>query len=233
MKTGISPLSLTVRDVCFLHWPVSKARAQTLVPDWLTVDTTDGSAWISALPLEIAAFDVGGLPVREDVHAVILRTYVRSAGGDRGIYFLAIDADDRPAVETARRLFGLPTHVGRIDQSTDGDRRTVRATRQDEPGATLDVSYEPSGPTRSAAPDTLASFLIERYRYFTDGPLGTRLVGSVGHEPWSLRSANATVSDHGLVATVGLPRNLDQPLAHYNRRSTMQFSPPKPLTLAE
>lgn len=231
MPTGVEPLTITLRDVCFLHWPVPEAQVAELLPDWLTPNTTDGSAWISAIPMEMARFDVFGVPVREGIRAVNLRTYVESPDGNRGVYFLSLDVTDRLAAETARRLFRLPYYAADIDRSSDGEETTIRSARLDDSGATLDVTYEPTGATQAASPDTLASFLAERYRYFTEGPLGTRLVGSVGHEPWGLQSAKASVTDATLVAAVAGREPGDQPLAHYSDGTSMTIGPPRPLSM--
>lgn len=231
MRGGLEPLTVTLRDVCFLHWPVSESAVDRLVPGWLTPDTIDGSAWVSALPMAMARFDAFGVPVRENLRAVTLRTYVRSPAGDRGVYFLSLDVSDPLAADVARRLFGLPYYDAAIEHSTEGDRTSLRARRRDDANSSIAVTYEPSGPVRSASPDTLASFLAERYRYFVDGPFGTRLVGSVGHDPWSLQSATATVTNDGLLASVGLDDPDARPLAHYSDGTEMRIGPPAPLSL--
>lgn len=233
MRTGIEPLTITLRDVCFCHWPVSEAHVSRLVPDWLAPDTADGSAWISAVAMELSEFDAFGLPVREDVLAVNLRTYVRGPGGDRGVYFCSLDATDRPAVDTARRLFRLPYYFAEVEWTRNDARTTVRIVRRDGSGSTLAIACEASGPAQSASPDTLPSFLAERYRYFTEGPLGTRLVGSVGHEPWALQSATATLTEDGLLETVGLDDPDPRPLAHYSAGTTMRIGVPGPVSMTD
>lgn len=233
MRTGLEPLTITLEDVCFLHWPVEADRVAGLVPSWLEPDTADGTAWVSALPMVMAKFDAFGLPVREDLGALNVRTYVRAPSGDRGVYFLSVDATDAPAVEAARRLFRLPYHRATVERTSEGGRTRVRVTRRGGERGTLDVTYDSSGPTQRASPDTLASFLAERYRYFTEGPLGTRLVGSVGHEPWELRSARATASETGLLAPVGLADADPEPLAHVSSGARLRIGPPKPVAWSE
>jgi uncharacterized protein YqjF (DUF2071 family) len=175
--------------------------------------------------------DAFGLPVREDVEAVNLRTYVMSPYGDRGVYFLSLDLTDRLGAETARRLFRLPYYAADVDRSVEDGQTVLRARRRDDATASFAVSYEPSGPTQTASPDTLASFLTERYRYYTEGPLGTHLVGNVGHDPWALQSAAASVADPSLLETVGLGDPDERPLAHYSDGTTMRIGPPKPLAV--
>lgn len=232
MHAGLEPLRIRLSNVCFLHWPAPVDRVDRLLPDWLSPDTVDGSAWIGALPMEMTGLDVFGVPIRDGVLALNLRTYVRSPSGDRGVYFLSLDATDRVAVETARRLFRLPYHDARIEREGDGAETAVRVVRDDERRSTLSVTYEPEGPARVPPPDTLPSFLVERYRYFATGPLGTRLVGNVGHEPWTLRSASATVTDRSLLAAVGLDDGRTDPLAQWSSGTEMRVGPPVPVAMA-
>lgn len=233
MPLGGRPLTTTLRDVCFLHWPVPRDHVATLVPDWLTPDTADGSAWVSALSMELARLDVFGLPVRERERSVAVRTYVRSPEGDRGVCFLSVDVTDRSVANTARRLFRFSSHEVAVDRSTEDGATSIRATRRDGPAAAFGLTYEPTGATQTASPDTLASFLAERYRYFTEGPLGTPLSGSVGHEPWRLQSAKATVNERSLVEGASRTELDDRPLAHYSDGVRMQFEPPTPVATTD
>ena len=233
MRTGIEPLTIAFRDVCFCHWPVPETHVSRLVPDWLVPDTVDGSAWLSAVSVEMSEFDVFGLPVREDVLAVNLRTYVRGPSGDRGVYFCSLDATDRPAVEAVRRLFRLPAYFATIDLTRNDARTTVRVARRERSDSTLAITCEASGPNQTTSPDTIPSFLAERYRYFTEGPFGTRLVGSVGHAPWTLQSAVATVTEDSLLQTVGLDDPDPDPLAHYSTGTTMRIDVPRPISMGE
>lgn len=178
-------------------------------------------------------FDLLGQPVREHVDAVNVRTCVRGLDGGRGVYFLSLDATGHQAVRAARRLFRLPYYAADVQRTRDGEQTTVRSTMIENSEATLDVTYEPSGPGQRATPDTLASFLVERYRYFTEGPLGTRLVGSVGHDAWTLQSATASVRDDGLLEAIGIESIQAEPLAHYSDGTAMQLGVPVPVTIAD
>lgn len=229
MRSGARPLTVTLRDVCFLHWPVATATVAASVPDWLTVDEADGTAWVSALPLTMARFDAFGVPVRRDVGGLNLRTYVRGPDGDRGVYFLSLDATDRVAVTVARRLFRLPYYYADVRRTERDGRTNVSVRRTAERDAALELSYRPAGGERTASADTLASFLTERYRYFTTGPLGTRLVGSVGHEPWELGTAEATVQARSLLPDCVVDSSESEPLVHYSPGTEMRVGVPRPV----
>lgn len=233
MQLAGRPLTAALRDVCFLHWPVPEAAVADVVPDWLTPDVADGTAWVSVLSTEMRRVDVFGLPVRENVRAVAVRTYVRSPGGDRGVYFISMDVNDRLVADATSRLFRGPASSATIDRSKNGDEITIRATGCGKRGDTFEVSYEPSGATQTASPDTLPSFLVERYRYFTEGAFDTRLCGSVGHGPWKLRTATASVAESDPVEGVGFQVDDTAPLAHYSDGVEMRIGPPAPLSLAD
>jgi len=230
MSASIRPLSVDLSDVYFCHWPVSPSSVDALLPDWLTPDTEDGSAWVSALALTMDRFDVFGLPIREGLEGVNLRTYVQTRDGTRGVYFLSLDITDRLAAQTASSLFRLPYHDARIRRLRQDGRTEITARRRDGSGARLTVTVEPSGEPTTTAPDTLASFLIERDRYFTTGPLGTRLVGSVGHEPWPVQPASATVTEDTLCSAAGVASTEGEPLVHYSPGIEMGVGPLEPLS---
>jgi hypothetical protein len=54
-----SLLTVVGRDTLFAHWPVAADALRPHLPDGLAVDTYDGSAWVSALALEVAAVRAG------------------------------------------------------------------------------------------------------------------------------------------------------------------------------
>ena len=227
------PLTATLWDICFLHWPVSESGVDERLPNWLSPDMADGSAWVSVVSAELRRIEVFGRPVRERVRVFLLRTYALSPARDRGTYVFAADLSDRPAADAVRRLLGFPCHAARFDRSTDGDEISIRARRRGASSGEFAATYEPTGSTQTASPDTLASFLTGRQRYFAEGPLGTRLDGSVGHDPLALRSARASVTEDSLLRSVVQDEFVseDQPLAHYCDRATVQLEPPTPTGL--
>lgn len=229
MPESIRPLSVGLSDVCFVHWPVSPTVVASVVPDWVEPDTFDGTAWVSALALTIDRFDVFGLPVRRDIEGVNLRTYVTTPAGNRAVYFLSLDVTDRFAADTARTLFALPYHHADIRRRHQGDRTEVLATRQPDSRTRLTVTFEPLGDPSQPAPDTLASFLVDRDRYVTTGPLGTRLVGSVGHPTWTVQPADATVTDRTLLTEGGIDDVEENPLVHYSPGLEMTIGALEPL----
>lgn len=68
-------------DVVFLHWRLDPAVVQALLPDGVTVDTYDGSAWVGLVPFQMEGLGVPGLapfPRVGRFPEVNVRTYVRA-----------------------------------------------------------------------------------------------------------------------------------------------------------
>lgn len=214
METFDRPLSMSLRDVLWVHWPVDPGPLRAGLPAGLELDTHEGRAWLSVVALDVRDARPRLSPLGRSFRQVNLRTYVRD--GDRtGVQFLSLDATDPAGVETARRLFDLPYYRASIDVRKRGERTVLRMrrTHPDAPGARFDAVYEP-GEGRVA--DPLASFLTERYHLYATAPDARRTVhGELGHEPWSLRPVEVDVRTNTLPAAAGLPSPTDESRAHY------------------
>lgn len=228
MPAPLRPLSLRLSDVCFIHWPVSTAAIRACIPDWTEPDTSDGTAWVTAVAVTIDRFETFGVPVRENVEAVILRTYVRTPSDQRAVHFLSLDVTDRIAADAAQALFRFPAHHADVERRRRDDGTEVRARRRSAAAPGLHAEFQPLGEPATAEPDTLASFLVTRERYVTTGPLGTRLVGSVGHPPWTLQPADVTVRDDTLLDAAAVTPTDGQPLVHYSPGLDMTIGPLEP-----
>jgi len=222
---------VTVEDCCFCHWPVERTALQKRLPAWLTAETAADDAWLTAIPHTVSSIASFGIDLTEPAETVTVRTYVRGPNGQRGVYFFGLFTEDPLAAAFSVPALQLPARDGRVERrSGTGDDRT-RRTLDVDGMRTLDLRYAPeeTAPT-NAPPDSLASFLVERDRYFTSGPLGARLVGSVGHDPWPLVPVDATVTE-SLSSALGLPEPTGDPLFHYSPGTELGVSPPKPFWL--
>ena len=225
---SVTPLRTSLVDICFCHWPVGRDALARVVPDWLTVETIDGDAWVSAIPHTVERVEAFGIDLTSPAPAVNVRTYVRGPNDQRGVYFLALYSGDQFTTETASRVLRLPYRRGRLEvhQKSDG---AVRRTLDVEGRRAMDVEYSPTaGEGTTAPPDSLSAFLVERDRYFTTGAFGVRLSGSVGHDPWRLSPVEATV-DGALLETIGLAGTAERPLVHYSHGMDIDLAPPTPL----
>jgi uncharacterized protein YqjF (DUF2071 family) len=233
MSAPSSPLRLVGRDVLFVHWPVPVDAVREVVPGPLTVDTVDGSAWLSVLAHEVEGTTLGPVPVSRPFVQVNLRTYVRF-DGDPGVYFLSLDAGNRAAAGAGRRLFGLPfSPAGGSVRRRDGGTVVLRSRRtaRGQPQARFDARYRPtSGPT-TVDPDSTTGRLVERHRYFLageDAPGPARavagagrdgadvLVGEVTRDPWRLAPVDPTVRTNTLFDAAGLNRPDTEPTVEYS-----------------
>lgn len=226
--TVTAPLTVSVEDVCFCHWPVAADALARSVPDWLTVETIDGDAWLTAIPHTVAGISAFDVDLARPADAVTVRTYVRGPDDQRGLYFFAV-VPDAPLTAAAAPVLRLPVYEGRLGRSAVAGGQTRRTLDMDGQRV-LDVSYTPDDGPAPAPPDSLTAFLVERHRFFTSGPLGGRLVGNVGHDPWPVAPAAATVTS-ALPAALNLPTPLGDPIVHYSPGVKLGVQPPGPLWL--
>jgi hypothetical protein len=86
------------RRLVFLHWRYDPAEVQALLPDGLTVDTFDGSAWVALVPFEmrVGLFGVPALPYLTVFPETNVRTYVIGPDGRTGVYFFSLDVNRPP-----------------------------------------------------------------------------------------------------------------------------------------
>jgi len=227
---GTRPLSITVSDGCFCHWPVEADALDRTLPSWLTAETADGDAWVTAVAHTVRSVTTFGLDVTTPAEWLPVRTPVRGPDGERGVWFFGVFVDDEAVGTLAKHSLGLPYWSGRLERTRDEEYRTRRTLTIDGE-AVLSLRYTPvDGEASTAPPDSLAAFLVERRRYFTTGAFGTRLVGSVGHDGWPLTRGESVVGG-SLLPALGLPEPVGEPLVHYTPGTELGLSPPRPLWL--
>jgi len=200
-------------DLGFLHWRVDPEALRPLVPEPLELQTFDGSAWLGITPFRVGAFRLRGLPplpLLSSFGELNVRTYVEHDGRP-GIWFLGLEAGSRPAVEAARRLYGLPYRHARVDVERRLGWTHVDSSR---PGAVFSARYRGEGDVLPAEPGSLEHFLTERYCLYSGQSSGLGRV-EIHHLPWSLQRGEAEV-ELNTVAPVALPD--EPPLVHVASR---------------
>ena len=212
-------LEMEWRDVFFASYPVDPETVATRLPDRLDVDTFGGDAYLSAVPFRVCDIRPTGLPAALGLTTpeLNLRTYV-TCDGAPGIYFFSLDAGDLFGVVGARLCNQLPYYYAdtTYDRGTETRFRSSRRT----PGAralVFDASYGPAGETDQPAPGTLAAFLVERYRYFTEGSDGAVRYADIEHEPWTVRNGRWTVRQNGLFRANGFTQPGSEPVLLHSR----------------
>ncbi|MGH7162048.1 MAG: YqjF family protein, partial [Planctomycetota bacterium] len=186
-------LSQRWHDLLFAHWPLPAAELRAAVPPALSLETCEGSAWISVVALRMSGIRFRRMPPVPGLSAfreLNVRTYVTGPAGP-GVWFLSLDAGSRAAVAVARRWFRLPYYRARLLSEVDGEGFSYRSrrTHRGAPPAEFAAWYAPAGPKRTAAPGSLDHWLVERYALYAADPEGRPLAARIAHEPWPLQTA--------------------------------------------
>jgi uncharacterized protein YqjF (DUF2071 family) len=213
------------RNLLFLHWRVSPADAHAVVPDWLTVDTFDGSAWIGLVLFSMSGVRPWWSPPIPGISAfpeTNVRTYVHLEGEGPGVWFLSLDAGGSFGARLGRSRWGLPYHHSEMRVRRSGTRIRYECQRMwpGRPGVGGKVEAEIGdiftglnrdfGPGR-AVPGSLEHFLVERYLLYTQK--GNHLFsGSVHHAHYPLREAKVTSIEQSFLSDLGL--HCDRPPDH-------------------
>jgi uncharacterized protein YqjF (DUF2071 family) len=210
-------------DLLFAHWPVAAEQLRPLLPDDLTLETFDGSAWIGVTPFRVNALRLRGLLPLPGVSSFLelnVRTYV-TAQDKPGIWFFSLDASSQLAVEAARRMYKLPYFRARMSAARRGESIGFECARAEESGRAFSARYRPDGDVFEAEAGSLEWFLAERYCLYTvDAGLLHR--AEIHHGPWPLQPAEAEI-DLNTMAPVELPEAL--PLCHFSRRQDVVIWP--------
>jgi uncharacterized protein len=182
------------RDLLFAHYPIQLAQLQPLVPPQLTLDTYDGTCWVSIVPFMMTNVHPRGLfslPYLSAFPELNVRTYV-TVQGIPGVYFFSLEAGNPIAVSLARNLFYLPYFNARmrIEQVGDSFHYSSYRTHQRAPEAEFVAQYRPapSAILHEPEPGTLEHWLTERYCLYT---VHSDQVyrGDIHHMPWRLQDA--------------------------------------------
>ena len=233
VPSGTWALSMTWRDLLFMHWPVPADVLRPLIPTALSLDTFDGSAWLGVVPFRMTGVRPRFLPAVPPVSnfpELNLRTYV-TAGDRPGIWFFSLDAHNPLAVRLARATFKLPYFDA--DMSCDAANgevryRSVRTHRGAAP-AEFAASYRPAGDPFESRRGSLEDFLTERYCLYAADKKGNVRRGDVHHQMWPLRPAEVEVEKLTMTGQIGVRLPDTPPLLHFSERLDVLAWAPKKL----
>jgi uncharacterized protein YqjF (DUF2071 family) len=205
------------RDLLFIHWPMAVGSVRPLVPRELELDLYEGEAYVSLIPFVVAESRPRGAPrvLASRFLETNLRTYVRTADGEVGVYFLSLDASSLLAVSFARLFYGLPYFPAVMSIATQEHRTEYAARRRRARDAHIEVDWVLGAPIGHAPEGTRDHFLIERYSLFVRRG-GAIYRGRVRHSSYPLRQVSVTHLSETLLAAAGLRRPNGPPLYHYS-----------------
>lgn len=205
----------------FLHWAYPPEIVQALLPPGLRVNEDDDMAWVGLVPFRVDKLrlpHMRAIPWISSFPETNVRTYVRDKSGERGAWFLSLDADRLAAVVGARTGFRLPyqwAHMSLVRSDTSirysSERNGLMAVRPAHSEIVIEIGerYDP---------DELSErdhFLTALWRLYTT--FGEQLgYVQVEHPPWPLFRARVEKLDQDLIAAAGLPAPLGDPLVHYS-----------------
>ena len=212
----------------FMHWRVDEKLVRPLIPDALTLDTYDGSAWVAIAPFtmwDIRAFPplLPALPGLSSMHELNVRTYVYFEDVP-GVWFFSLDTDSRAAVLAARNLYHLPYHYADIQLEQTGKRIDYALSADEDPPIVFDASWNIGEPLPEAQPGSLEFFLTERYALYAEDD--ERLYRArIHHQPWPLQTAELIKFNTNILEANGLPQPVEEPLLHYAEEVNVDIWP--------
>lgn len=216
------------RNLTFLHWRVESAAVQRLLPDGLTVDTFDGSAWVALVPfeMEVSLPHAPLVPWLSRFPETNVRTYVRGPDGRTGVWFLSLEAARLAAVITARTAYRLPYFWSRMAAASFGDLVTYTSRRYAPPpiGVRSRVAVQVGEPFAPHELGDLDHWLTARWRLYSATRHGLR-AAQADHPPWPLHRAEVLHLDDGLVRAAGLEVT-GPPLVHWSPGVEVRISLP-------
>lgn len=196
------------RKLLFLHWEFDPAEIQKLLPDGLTVDTFDGSAWVGIVPFymrNIRPVWSPSTPYISNFLELNVRTYAFDEKGNPGVWFLSLDASRLLAVQVARRFFHLPYYWAKMS-ATEADSGINYESRRfsDPEKRTSSFQYCETGTAAPANEETLEFFLVERYLLFSQTKTKGIATGQVHHTPYQIQPVDASNDCDALFELNGL-----------------------------
>jgi hypothetical protein len=209
----------TWEHLTFLHWPYDATAIQRLVPDSLRVQEWDGVTWVGITPFRMVQVRAPGLrapPGWDEFPELNVRTYVRSADGRDGIWFLTMLVP-RLSFLAALRSIGLPyvlsdSEVGVAGRRWDyrfGEPQPVRPPADDWFSAQVQVGEALTEADRTELVDSLTG----RWNAF-HRRAGVLWRTPVTHEPWPLHQATVTGRLTAPLRLAGLAEPEGPPMVH-------------------
>jgi uncharacterized protein YqjF (DUF2071 family) len=202
----------------FMHWRINEQLLRPLIPEALTIDTFDGSAWIGIVPFTmwgIRASFLPPIPGTSAFHELNVRTYVKYQGV-ASVWFLSLDAANKLAVWGARKFYHLPYFNAQM--SLEQTRNTIcySSSRRHRRGASAELraTWILGESLPQTSPGSLEFFLTERYCLDTEHK-DKLYRARIYHQPWPMQQAELVSLNSTMIESHGLPTPEGDPLLHY------------------
>lgn len=192
----------------FASWPVAPEVMRACVPIELEIDTFDGTAWLTIVPMhmrDLHVRDLPPIPGTSTFPEINLRTYVK-VGGRSGVYFFSIECNAPFADLVANLLFDFPYKRATMSYRVDGDSIAIDSARAETGVTNADfvAKYQPVGDAFTPAAGSLEDFLLTRYASFSVANTGAVLRGDLHHDEWTIRRAQADIKTNSLARAAGI-----------------------------
>jgi uncharacterized protein YqjF (DUF2071 family) len=173
-----------IRQALFLHWVVAPDLIQAQLPIGLAPDLYQAHAWLGVVCLATDQLRLMPFPAWLSPGQMVqinVRTYVTYRGVP-AVWFLSVDCASQLGTWAGRHLLHLPCHPAAITMTNN----RLSARRHD--GVTrFEAEWRREKELGSATPQSLESFLIERY-WLVAHRRGKLFTSRVNHDPWQLHT---------------------------------------------
>ncbi len=209
-------LSQEWRYLSFLHWEVNPEKLEPYMPPGVEIDLYEGKAYVGTIPFlmkNVRPRLFPALPGISNFPEFNVRTYVKM-NGKAGIVFLTLDAHSRITCSYAPRAYGLPYVYAKCKLDISEDNYQWSSKRVSD-GVQLRGSCKAIGEQIQAKPGSLEEFLFERYSLYVEHKGRTKMAYTL-HDPWTFRTAEATVEINTLTELfkLGIENPLKPDLVH-------------------
>ncbi|HLR09614.1 MAG TPA: DUF2071 domain-containing protein [Bacillota bacterium] len=203
-------------DCLFLHWPMPYDVVRSLVPDPFTLETFNGTCWVSIVVFRASETRMRGMSKKMGLRPYVqlnVRTYIRFHE-EPAVYFFSVVSNHVLAFLGAKYLLSLPFEYAQMvwQQTPDGFFVAMQRSKNAETSARFAVQANVQSETFRPKRHSLSYWLTERYAFYSI-KRNTIFKASIFHAPWELQNGTANVAMSGLMD--GLSKK--EPLVHYSR----------------
>jgi uncharacterized protein YqjF (DUF2071 family) len=200
-------LTVSWRDLAFLHWPVAEAAASRLMPAGARPDLFDGVSYVGLVAFRMHRagwLGLPGLPYLGSFPETNVRLYSVGPGGRRGVVFCSLDAARLLPVLAGRAGFRLPYQWSAMRVRRAGDVVSYASRRRwPRPGPGLRLRVRVS--ERITEPAALEHFLTARWGLHATWYGGRTRYLPNEHPRWPLYRAALLHLDENLIEAARLP----------------------------